>query len=187
MLEVTEDTENSMHEDEPTHENDDFELRDMTPSPFMSSEPAVSKPSSQRSSDGYRKRKRVTTLSDVNEQAFKYFEKKEKRMEERNNEQTREPVDPDMAYLQSLLPDMKAMDERKKRKFKMGVLELADKLLNPVNFESSSSQSSYVLHQPCHLNTINSDYQFARNDEANINSDENAQFSLGEYVHYKKL
>lgn len=115
----TEHFENSMHEEdnEITHESDEFELHEMTPSPSMSSEPAVSKPTFQRSSDGYRQRKRV---SDVNEQAFKYFEKKEKRMEERNNEQTREPVGPDMAYLQSLLPDMKAIDERTKRKFKVG-------------------------------------------------------------------
>lgn len=52
-----------------------------------------------------------------------------------------EQVDPDMAYLQSLLPDMKAMDDRTKRKFNIGILKLADDLLNPTSSEHSCPAS----------------------------------------------
>lgn len=37
--------------------------------------------------------------------------------------------DPDMLFLKSLLPDMKAMNENQKRKFKIGILKLSDDFL----------------------------------------------------------
>lgn len=37
--------------------------------------------------------------------------------------------DPDVLFLKSLLPDMQAMNESQKRKFKIGILKLSDDIL----------------------------------------------------------
>ncbi|XP_063219181.1 uncharacterized protein LOC134529231 isoform X1 [Bacillus rossius redtenbacheri] len=76
--------------------------------------------------ESYRKRKAARTLSDLKKRACKYFETKEKLMMERQTSQLIEPIDPEMAFLHSLLPDMKAMGEAQKRKFKIRVIQLTD-------------------------------------------------------------
>lgn len=44
-----------------------------------------------------------------------------------------------MAFLQSVLPDMKAMDDRQKMRFKRGVLRLAEEILYPETVYSAES------------------------------------------------
>lgn len=48
------------------------------------------------------------------------------------------PLDPDMAFLQSVLPDIKSMNEAQKRKFKIGILKLADDILSPNTLQGDS-------------------------------------------------
>ena len=92
---------------------------------------------------GYRKRQKTSggaaavTITDVNRKALdslEYFEKKEQMMEMKNSLHqniTSEPPDPDMAFFQSVLPDMQLMNDTQKRQFKIGILNLAQQILTP--------------------------------------------------------
>lgn len=66
---------------------------------------------------------RSPTLKDVNKSAFDYFNQK-------NYQAKSNSLDPDLAFLQSVLPDLKAMSSDQKRRFKIGVLNLAGQLLS---------------------------------------------------------
>lgn len=113
------DSEKAEEEDSQGGDNESGINTSPTPSPLP--EPKSMKPPPPRTSnDGYRKRKGATSLADVNEQAFKYFEKKQTILQEANMHQKSEPPDPDMAFLQSLLPDMKCMDESQNGNSKIG-------------------------------------------------------------------
>ncbi|KAG8299637.1 hypothetical protein J6590_095761 [Homalodisca vitripennis] len=93
----------------------------------------------QKSDSGYRKRKTpFTSLSEVNGSAFKYFETKQRFLNQTSQRTSTEP-DPDLAFLHSILPDMKAMDARQKRQLKIGVMKLADETLNNVEISSVAS------------------------------------------------
>lgn len=97
---------------------------------------------SYNNDDGYYYRKRkvdAITLTDGNQQASKYFEKKQL-LEIKNATITlNETPDPDMAFLQSVLPDIHSMNDRQKRQFKMGVLDLADKILYDTQMDRSQT------------------------------------------------
>lgn len=67
------------------------------------------------------------TLEDVNKSAFEYFEKK-KQAPYRPPALTND--DADVQFLLSLLPDLKRMTDKQKRKYKVGVLNLADEILD---------------------------------------------------------
>lgn len=86
--------------------------------PSLSAESSVCNP----------KRRKITTLKDVSESACTYFETKQRLLQNKKHADAILP-DSDMGFLQSLLPDIKAMDENQKRKFKIRVLQLADEIL----------------------------------------------------------
>ncbi|XP_049767875.1 uncharacterized protein LOC126101228 [Schistocerca cancellata] len=88
----------------------------MSPTP-----PAVAK------CEDNRKRKAGTDVQDANESASKYYLDTQNLLEHKLAKVGE--LDADMAFLQSLLPDMKAMTAQQKRKFKIGVLKLCDELL----------------------------------------------------------
>lgn len=66
------------------------------------------------------------SLDDVNKSAFEYFEKK-KQTTYRPSALTSD--DADVQFLLSLLPDLKKMTDKQKRKYKVGIINLADKIL----------------------------------------------------------
>lgn len=170
------DSEKAEEEDSQGGDNESEINRSPTPSPLP--EPKSMKPPPPRTSDdGYRKRKGATTLADVNEQAFKYFEKKQNILQQANMPQKSEPPDPDMAFLQSLLPDMKSMDESKKRKFKMGILKLADQLLDPVTSDCYSSLSG--------SDSLPRTSDLPRNIGMTENAEGNDRFNIGDYINFQ--
>lgn len=85
-------------------------------------------------SSGHRKRRRspVANVHDMNTSSCTYFEAKQRLIEQQGNSASH--CDPDMAFFQSILPDMKAMNDRQKRSFKMGILRLADEILYKSEF-----------------------------------------------------
>ncbi|KAF5275769.1 hypothetical protein FQR65_LT16543 [Abscondita terminalis] len=99
--------------------------------------------------DDFRKRKlpvSAPSINDVNQKAYQYFEKKQQMLEEQNPTKTNttiESLDPDLAFLHSVLPDMKSMDGTQKRRFKLGILNLSEEILNPPQIPKTS-QRSYI-------------------------------------------
>ena len=74
------------------------------------------------------------TLSDINRSSLEYFQiKKQKPQPEKE--------DHDAMFLSSILPEMREMSNKQKRRFKIGVLRLADQILSE---NESSSQSTSV-------------------------------------------
>ncbi|XP_050308275.1 uncharacterized protein LOC126744762 [Anthonomus grandis grandis] len=67
------------------------------------------------------------SLADVNKSAYEFFEKK-KRAPYRPPAFTND--DADVQFLLSLLPDLKKITDKQKRKYKVGVLNLADEILD---------------------------------------------------------
>lgn len=98
------------------------------------------------------------TLEDVNKSAFEYFQ-----MKKQTPQKTSTDNDADSLFLLSVLPDMKKMTDRQKRKFKVGILNLAGQILDEASAESpatthcsTASHSSWTdlrntptLYSPC--------------------------------------
>ncbi|GBP17865.1 hypothetical protein EVAR_7858_1 [Eumeta japonica] len=72
-----------------------------------------------------KRRKRKATVEDLNGATVQYPEGKKK-----CQQSFQSTTDPDMAFLQSVLPDMKNMNEMQKRNFKVAVLNIAGQILN---------------------------------------------------------
>lgn len=104
-------------------------------------------------SENKRKRKKSTqnqvTLEDVNKSAFEYFERKK----QTPASTTDDGDDADKLFLLSLLPDLKKMTDKQKRKYKVGILNLAGEILDEPQvshtsaplFSPTSSDSSLVM------------------------------------------
>jgi hypothetical protein len=94
-----------------------------------------------------RKRRKNSTSSisidDANRSAFDFFQAKKK-----ENKQE----DPDLSFLKSILPDMKEMTGDQKRRFKVGILNLAGQILSESTVSPaqcfSSSSSHYSTEPP---------------------------------------
>lgn len=69
--------------------------------------------------------KHKSTLNDVHQSALDYFNTKRTKMDCK----VHEPIDEDLSFLHSMLSDMKAMNLSQKRKFKIGVMKLAEDIL----------------------------------------------------------
>lgn len=92
--------------------------------------------------------KNTSTLSELNRTAINYFEERTKRTQ---NSVT-SVMDPDEAFLKSVLPDMKNMNEYQKRNFKVAVLHLAGRILNqPVIAPVSSVPLQDITRQQSNL------------------------------------
>ncbi|CAH1958986.1 unnamed protein product [Acanthoscelides obtectus] len=95
-----------------------------------------------RKGDDLRKKKELaTSINDINQQAYQYFEKKQKVLEIQNVTKTNttvDPPDPDLAFLHSVLPDIKSMKSNQKRRFKMGILNLAEQILSSTSLEATT-------------------------------------------------
>jgi len=98
------------------------------------------------------KKKRIG-LDDVNKAAHDFFLQKKKT----------EPLaeDSDLCFFKSVLPDMKCMTPNQKRRFKLGILNLSDSILN----EQNTSQG---VHNQNYHSEFNRQYQ---NLERSSNSD----------------
>lgn len=81
--------------------------------------------------------KKYPSLQEVNSSAFEYFQKKRTKLQECPEKNTE---DPDRAFLISMLPDMKKMTDSQKRKFKIGILNLAGEILEENRTSNSSVQ-----------------------------------------------
>nr|CAI5840217.1 unnamed protein product [Callosobruchus analis] len=101
-------------------------------------------PERNRNSSFTRKRKPSnTTLADVNGPACKYFQAKQQMLHRRQQNNVTSQLDIDMSFLHSVLPNMKAMDERQKMRFKRRILDLAEDILYPqLNCKVSSSSTN---------------------------------------------
>ncbi|XP_046687185.1 uncharacterized protein LOC124372825 [Homalodisca vitripennis] len=140
----------------------------------------------QKKDNGYRKRKTpFTSLSDVNSSAFKYFETKQRLLNQTSQKTSTEP-DPDLAFLHSILPDMKAMDARQKRQFKIGVMKLADETLNNVEISSVASASTRSSASTFNYTSPSVD-RFAPNNEAAMDFgqtvEEEGDFNIKNYLY----
>ncbi|RVE53775.1 hypothetical protein evm_001667 [Chilo suppressalis] len=83
-------------------------------------------------------KKSTPTHKDVSQSGFNYFITKQL------SSQARQPeLDTDLAFLQSMLPDMKAMNSAQKRRFKMGVMQLATQILDESETTYSSCNTQY--------------------------------------------
>ncbi|VEN39139.1 unnamed protein product [Callosobruchus maculatus] len=104
--------------------------------------PRTPPPPESNGENSFRKKRKslMATLADVNSSACKYFEAKQQFIEQRQNNKTRQ-LDPDMAFLQSFLPNMQAMNDRQKMRFKRGMLELAEGILYPPLVREASGSS----------------------------------------------
>lgn len=76
------------------------------------------------------------SLTDVN-QSFDYFPTKRLKVSNAN-----EVIDEDLSFLHSLLSDMKAMNLSQKRKFKIGVMQLAESILEGSASARTSEQDA---------------------------------------------
>lgn len=121
-----------------TDESELDEEESMSPfrPPSHSPSPQAQNHPSPLSSDSSKKSK-MPTLKDVNQSAFDYFNRKRQ-----NIEKQMQPLDTDLAFLQSMLSDMKAMNLVQKRRFKMGVMQLAAQILDG-NEAASTSEPAY--------------------------------------------
>nr|CAD7411071.1 unnamed protein product [Timema poppensis] len=84
-----------------------------------------------------------TSIAEINRSASDYFESKNTSCAEMNSD------DPDLAFVKSVLPDMKEMNNYQKRRFKIGILNLAGQILSeykptvsPVLSASSASSTT---------------------------------------------
>ncbi|XP_028164360.1 transcription factor Adf-1-like [Ostrinia furnacalis] len=128
--EVTEEQSNSIPDisdaDEESFTRDETLEANRIPGLSDYSNPSTPETSVPIQSNFYRrKNKQATSLSEVNRSAIKYFDERKKR-------QNSAPavLDPDEAFLKSVLPDMKNMTEAQKRNFKVAVLRVAGEILN---------------------------------------------------------
>lgn len=138
------DSEDENHDGDMDENFDESESGQDTNNSFIDDIPttpttAMPPPPPERTRDSGSKKKRKT-LDDVNSSACKYFEAKQQVVERRQQSNATSQPDPDMAFLQSVLPDMKAMDNRQKIRFKTGILNLAEEILygQPVQKAGSS-------------------------------------------------
>lgn len=143
--------------------------RSPLPSPSTSTH---TEPIPQRN-DFIRKRKKAASaisINDVNNQAYQYFEKKQHMLESQNmtkkTNTTMEPLDPDLAFLHSVLPDMKSMNSTQKRHFKMGILNLSEQILSSTT--SAVPAPPTTISQCCSGDSVNTNLNSMsqRNTEA---------------------
>lgn len=133
-------------------QDDNHPTTDAMPQP---STPLAAPPPEAKQNSGYRKRTTsAANLSDVNTSAFKYFETKKKLLEQKQCGSSTLP-DPDMAFVRSILPEMKAMNERQMRKFKLGVMQLADDIINDTVVPSSISSVATFNYTPSPVDGYN--------------------------------
>lgn len=133
--------------------------------------------------DGSRKRK-APTLKEVNESALSYFQEKKKLLTNKSSE----AMDPDMAFFQSLLPDVKAMNAKQKRKFKIGVLNLVGQIMDEdMSTSESVNRTPTPVHSSYYMSTTSTESHPQSIEESNITTDNNFQnsnFNLREFIHY---
>lgn len=83
------------------------------------------------------------TLNDVNNAAYEYFSQRKNL----RATSTETPTDTDLSFLHSVLPDMKLMTSDQKRAFKIGILNLSEKILNGELPRSQQPSVSYLHPQ----------------------------------------
>lgn len=165
--------------------------------------------------DVFRKRKKLpvsaTSINEVNNQAYQYFEKKQHMLESQNTTKktntTIEPLDPDLAFLHSVLPDMKSMNSTQKRHFKLGILNLSEQILScttsafpapPTNVPQSCSQDSVNanLNSPSQGNNLSERPSFwsTHSMDRNLNSTSQGNtevstepYNMNEFIQYNNL
>lgn len=123
----SEDIDETLLTEQLASENSDFNSYQSTPTP----------PPSNKSGK--------ITIKDVNKVAHDYFT--QKAMQRKTI--ALPEIDSDLAFFQSMLPDMKTMTPTQKRRFKMGVLNLSEQILNEQSPTSSTRQpySPRTLYQ----------------------------------------
>jgi len=97
--------------------------------------------------------KQSISISDVNNSAYEYFQSKKNTSKIVHENK---PQDPEVSFLMSVLPDFKEMNADQKRRFKIGILNLAGNILNentykptlePFNNPTSSASSTMYIDQ----------------------------------------
>ncbi|KAH9644066.1 hypothetical protein HF086_009779 [Spodoptera exigua] len=100
---------------------------------------------------------RAISIKDVNKSAHEYFSQRALQM--KTIHRAEPETDSDLAFFQSMLPDMKSMTPAQKRRFKMGVLNLSEQILNdPV--------PSYPRTQPYYPRTPSRETDYDPNEGA---------------------
>lgn len=66
--------------------------------------------------------KRTISIEDVNRSAFEFYQS-------RKHSGQNEVEDPDLSFFKSVLPDIREMNAEQKRRFKIGILNLAQQIL----------------------------------------------------------
>ncbi|KAJ4429087.1 hypothetical protein ANN_26088 [Periplaneta americana] len=152
---MTKQMQEKSNDDDDDNDNDEH---DPLPQPLLPTTTFLSprivpprKPSPPVDSDKYKK-KRTRTLSDVNDTACNYFEERRKSLLNKNVTEH----DPDMAFLQSVLLDIKAMNFHQKRTIKMGILQLAEQILeqNASNYSTDNGSLSREVIAPSRCDVI---------------------------------
>lgn len=69
-----------------------------------------------------KKMKRTISIEDVNRSAFEFYQS-------RKHSGPNEIEDPDLSFFKSVLPDIREMNAEQKRRFKIGILNLAQQIL----------------------------------------------------------
>ncbi|XP_050444008.1 transcription factor Adf-1-like [Adelges cooleyi] len=82
--------------------------------------------------------KQDVSLSDVNKSAYDYFQSKKNK----TGTSEKAPQDPDVSFLMSLLPDMKDMNKDQKRRYKIGILNMAMNILNEKNVDTTTTSNN---------------------------------------------
>lgn len=171
--------------------NDPITANQDTPKPNTSLPPPTSE---QKKDSGYRKRTRPSTsLSDVNSSALKYFEIKQRLLDQKSQSNSNPNPDPDLAFLHSILPDMKAMDSRQKRRFKMGVMQLTDDILkdtdvSPRNSLPHTASNRSSVTTPTFQYTSPSLDSYCTQDQSVLDLDQQTQeernFNINNYLNF---
>jgi hypothetical protein len=78
-----------------------------------------------------KKIKRTISIEDVNRSAFEFYQS-------RKNSGQNDVEDADLSFFKSVLPDMREMNAEQKRRFKIGILNLAQQILKENNGSSLS-------------------------------------------------
>lgn len=125
------DSEDELHDSVPEHEESNSGGQQFSQVEHLGT-PTVKRIAKSKSNP----KKNDVSLADVNRSANDYFRLKASSTKEKK------PENPDLDFFKSVLPDMNEMTSDQKRRFKMGILNLAGQILN----ENTSGSSSSSLH-----------------------------------------
>lgn len=191
-----EESDMSVEEDIETDEHETYSAEVSSPKNSRHSSRATSRSSLLSPSmaeipkrDDFRKRKKLavsaTSVNDVNHKAYQYFDRKQQLLEMQNTAKTNtiiELLDPDLAFLHSVLPDMKSMNNTQKRHFKMVIL--SEKILSSTisEFPAPPTNISTTSTSPVQENTGETQPSMIR-DSVNTNLNNSTQENTSGGLH----